>query len=119
LGLAGDADQPASNPPRPKTAPPISPILDDSLPPLGIADPDIIGAYRVQIATSSHFPRILFDKTYPFMTEVDLSADLAGAPERFETLWIRYAVVDLLDFEHPFTRPRRIVRVGYGEGRGY
>lgn len=95
---------------RPAGAPPVAAMMDDSLPETGIGDPDAIGSYHVQIASSADFGRVLFDKTYPFMGEIDLAKDLEGAPEHLRTLWLRYALVDLLDFEHPFTRPRRIVR---------
>lgn len=102
---------------RPKDGPPLTPILDDSLPALGISDPDVIGSYHVQISSGPDFTKVLFEKTYPFMSEVDLAEDLAGAPDHVRALWIRYSVVDLLDFEHPFTRPRRILRLRPGERR--
>jgi hypothetical protein len=95
---------------RPAYPPPATAMLDDALPEMGIGDPDAIGSYHVQIASTAAFSKVLFDKVYPFMGEIDLAKDLEGAPASLDTLWLRYALVDLLDFQHPYTRPRRIVR---------
>lgn len=93
---------------RPGRAPATGLALDDEVPESGVGDPNAIGSYHVQIASSPEFARVLFDKVYPFMGEAELNKDLAGAPSRLSEVWIRWSLVDLLDFEHPFTRPRRV-----------
>lgn len=83
--------------------------LEDDVPESGVAEPTEIGSYHVQVSTSAAFGPILFDKIYPFMADIDLKADLAVKKVPHGDYWLRFALVDLLGFEHPFSRPTRII----------
>lgn len=107
---AADADSeidvsaaPAAFPPQ-RTA-----ALDDEVPDSVVADPEELGSYHVQVSSSPSFGGILFDKEYPFMADIDLRKDLLAMEVKAGRYWIRYAVVDLLGFHHPYSRPRRIL----------
>lgn len=82
--------------------------LADEVPDTTVAEPNEIGSYRVQVSTSPAFGPVLFDKLYPFMADIDLKSDLTAGKVKPGRYWLRYALVDLLGFEHPFTRPQRI-----------
>lgn len=97
------AAAPAAFPPQ-RTAP-----LNDEVPDTVVADPSELGTYHVQVSSSPSFGAVLFNKEYPFMANIDLKADLMALDVRPGPYWIRYAIVDLLGFEHPFTRPQRIM----------
>lgn len=102
--VAVDADAAvAAFPPQPTAA------LADDVPESGVAEPTEIGSYHVQVSTSPAFGPILFDKIYPFMADIDLKTDLAVKKVPPGGYWLRFALVDLLGFEHPFSRPTRIV----------
>jgi hypothetical protein len=94
---------PAAFPPQ-RTA-----ALDDAVPDSVVVDPEELGSYHVQVSSSPSFGGILFDKEYPFMADIDLRQDLLNMEVRHGRYWIRYAVVDLLGFHHPYSRPRRIL----------
>lgn len=89
--------------------PPSTAALRDEVPDTAVAEPSEIGSYHVQVSSSPSFAPPLFDKVYPFMADIDLKTDLAAMKLKPGSYWIRYALVDLLGFEHPFTRPRRVV----------
>lgn len=82
--------------------------LNDEVPESGVADPREIGSYHIQVATNAVFGPILFDKMYPFMADVDVAADLRIRKVKPGGYWLRYALVDLLGFEHPYTKPLRV-----------
>lgn len=94
---------PAAFPPEPTAA------LADEVPDSVVADPEQLGSYHVQVSTSRGFGAVLFDKEYAFMAEIDLKTDLLALDLKPGQYWIRYAVVDLLGFEHPYSRPQRIL----------
>lgn len=83
--------------------------LDDEVPDSVVADPSELGSYHVQVSSSASFGGVLFNKEYAFMANIDLKTDLMALDVRPGQYWIRYAVVDLLGFEHPFTRPQRLL----------
>ena len=90
--------------------------LDSSPPPLTQLDVDMsgglqletmmVGAYLIQISTSPDFARLLFNKVYDFMEDPDVFGDIAVLELRRGTYWARYAFLDLLGLQHPFSRPR-------------
>lgn len=94
---------PAAFPPQATAA------LADEVPDSVVADPEELGSYHVQVSSSRGFRAVLFDKEYPFMADIDLKTDLIALDLKPGRYWIRYAVVDLLGFEHPFSRPQRIL----------
>ncbi len=94
---------PAAFPPQATAA------LADEVPDSVVADPEQLGSYHVQVSSSRAFGAVLFDKEYPFMADIDLKTDLLALDLRPGQYWIRYAVVDLLGFEHPYSRPQRIL----------
>lgn len=107
---AADADSeidvsaaPAAFPPQ-RTA-----MLDDEVPDSVVADPEELGSYHVQVSSSPSFGALLFDKEYPFMVDIDLRKDLLAMEVKSGRYWLRYGLVDLLGFHHPFSRPRRIL----------
>lgn len=107
---AADADSeidvsasPAAFPPQRTGA------LDDEVPDTVVADPEELGSYHVQVSSSPSFGGILFDKEYPFMVDIDLRKDLLAMEVKSGRYWLRYGLVDLLGFHHPFSRPRRIL----------
>lgn len=102
-GARSDAEAPVG-----RFAPAPTAALDDDVPDSGVADPNEIGSYHVQVATSADFSRPFFDKLYPFMADIDLNSDLAARGTRPGTYYIRYSIVDLLGFEHPFSRALRL-----------
>lgn len=83
--------------------------LADEVPDSVVADPEQLGSYHVQVSSSRAFGAVLFDKEYAFMADIDLKTDLLALELRPGRYWIRYAVVDLLGFEHPYSRPQRIL----------
>lgn len=83
--------------------------LDDEVPDSVVADPSELGSYHVQVSSSIAFAAILFNKEYEFMASIDLKTDLMALDVKPGEYWIRYAVVDLLGFEHPFTKPQRLL----------
>lgn len=83
--------------------------LDDRVPDTVVADPTELGSYHVQVSSSPSFGSLVFNKEYPFMANIDLKTDLAAQEVKPGQYWIRYAVVDLLGFEHPFSKPKHIV----------
>lgn len=93
----------AAFPPQPTAA------LADEVPDTGVAEPTEIGSYHVQVSTSPAFGPILFDKVYPFMAEIDLASDLRSGKVKPGVYWMRYALVDLLGFEHPYAKPQRVM----------
>lgn len=107
---AADADseidvsaEPAAFPPQ-RTA-----ALDDAVPDSVVVDPEELGSYHVQVSSSPSFGGILFDKEYPFMADIDLRKDLLTMEVKSGRYWLRYGLVDLLGFHHPFSKPRRIL----------
>lgn len=94
---------PAAFPPQATAA------LADEVPDSVVADPEQLGSYHVQVSTSRGFGAVLFDKEYAFMADIDLKTDLIALDLKPGQYWIRYAVVDLLGFEHPYSRPQRIL----------
>jgi hypothetical protein len=83
--------------------------LNDELPDSVVSDPSELGSYHVQVSSSPVFASTLFNKVYPFMADIDLESDLAAIELKRGGYWIRWAVVDLLGFEHPFVRPKRLI----------
>ena len=82
--------------------------LSDEVPDSGVADPTEIGSYHIQLSSSSAFGAVFFDKDYPFMADIDVAADLRIGKVQPGFYWLRYARVDLLGFEHPFSKPLRV-----------
>lgn len=102
VAVDGPAEIP-SFPPQ-KTAP-----LNDEVPDSGVADPREIGSYHIQVATSAAaFDPALFDRVYPFMGDIDVANDLRVRKVKPGSYWLRYALVDLLGFEHPYNKPMRV-----------
>jgi hypothetical protein len=66
----------------------------------------LVGAYLIQISTSPDFARLLFSKVYDFMEDQDAFGDIAALELRKGYYWVRYAFLDLLGGQHPFSRPR-------------
>lgn len=93
---------------RASFAPAATAFLDDAVPETGVDDPKSLGSYRIQVAFAPDFHKVLYDRTYPFMAEIDLASDLVAARTRSGIYWIRWSLVDLLEFQHPFTRPQRV-----------
>jgi len=83
--------------------------LDDEVPDTVVADPEELGSYHVQVSSSPSFGGVLFDKEYPFMVDIDLRKDLLAMEVKSGRYWLRYGLVDLLGFHHPYSRPRRIL----------
>ena len=48
------------------------------------------------------------------MADIDLETDMVEAHHPTATYWVRYALVDLLGFEHSFTKPKRMILIGPG-----
>jgi hypothetical protein len=91
--------------------------LDTSPPPLTQLDVDmsdgleletmLVGAYLIQISTSPDFARLRFSKVYDFMDEApDVFGDIAVLELRRGYYWVRYAFLDLMGGQHPYSRPR-------------
>jgi hypothetical protein len=70
-------------------------------------DPAETGSYRVQVATEKEFAHVLFEKIYLFEEGGTLKEDLTKGGLRGGRYWIRLAFIDLLDFQHPYSAPRR------------
>lgn len=85
---------------------PTEPMADE-VPESGVTDPSQLGSYHIQVSTANAFEGPLYDKTYPFMADIDLPSDLLGRRTKPGVYWVRYALVDLLGFQHPYTRPQR------------
>lgn len=83
--------------------------LEDEVPDTGVDAPTEIGSYHLQIAATPAFAPVFFDQVYPFMADIDLRSDLLAKKTRPGIYWIRYALVDLLGFEHPYSKPRRVL----------
>lgn len=64
------------------------------------------GSYRVQISDTEDFKRILFDKTYPFLEDFDVRVEMRKALTKGGHYWVRSAFIDLLEFQHPFSKPK-------------
>ena len=89
-------------------APAATAALADVVPETGVADPNSLGSYHVQVSASPDFRKIMFNKVYGFMADIDIDKDLVVAGTRPGVYWIRWSLVDLLEFEHPFSRPQRM-----------
>lgn len=83
-------------------------LFGDEVPDSGVADPTEIGSYHIQLSSNSAFGAVFFDKDYPFMADIDVAADLRRAKIEPGFYWLRYARVDLLGFEHPYSKPLRV-----------
>lgn len=83
--------------------------MHDKVPETAVTDPSQLGSYHIQVGTCAAFEGGFYDKVYPFMADVDLPGDLRGKKTRPGYYYVRWALVDLLGFEHPFTRPQRAV----------
>jgi hypothetical protein len=116
---SGAAGVPAASLPlesNPAEGAPASTPVGDLPPPLTQLDSDmsgslelenmLVGAYLIQIATSPDFARLLFSKAYDFMEDQDVFGDIAVLQLRKGYYWVRYAFLDLLGGQHPFSRPR-------------
>ena len=89
-------------------SPPAEQALDDTVPEATVADPTALGSYHVQIATSPEFAKVRLDKIYGFMADIDLEGDMGAAGLDGGEYWLRWSIVDLLEFEHPYSRPQRL-----------
>jgi hypothetical protein len=68
----------------------------------------VVGSFRVQVAKEGGKKSgLILDKTYTFADKVELYNDLEAAGAETGHYWVRIAYIDLLDFQHPYTRPRR------------
>lgn len=92
-------------------APPDASPIADEVPETAVEDPKALGSYHVQVSTDPSFAAVIFNRVYPFMADIDLDGDLAARGTRRGVYWVRYSIVDLLEFEHPFTAPQRFVYV--------
>ncbi|MBI3553577.1 MAG: hypothetical protein HY077_13860 [Elusimicrobia bacterium] len=69
-------------------------------------DPSSLGSYHVQVSTSAYFRRNLIDQVYGFGSDIHLEDDVEQAGGKTGKYFIRWALIDLLDMEHPFHRPK-------------
>lgn len=65
------------------------------------------GSYRVQVSHSPEFQSVLFEKVYIFEEEMLILPDLRAYGLPSGIYWIRVAFIDLLDFQQPFSSPKR------------
>ena len=67
-----------------------------------------VTAYRIQISSTGDFEQPIFDRTYDAMKPIDLinEFDNAGVVMDQDAYWVRIALIDLLDREEKFTKPR-------------
>ncbi|MBI5239481.1 MAG: hypothetical protein HY926_03345 [Elusimicrobia bacterium] len=66
----------------------------------------LVGAYLIQMSTAPDFSRLVFNKVYDFMEDQDVFGDIAALELRKGRYWVRYAFLDLLGGQHPFSKPR-------------
>lgn len=76
-----------------------------SVPDIVIADLSA-GSLRIQVTPTKDFSVILLDKVYPFVDRMEVYEDLSAAGAGNGLFWVRMAYVDLLEFQHPFAKPR-------------
>ena len=112
LRRPADASVTAVSGQAPASGPGFSPAptgnLPDRIPETGVADPNAIGSYHVQVSSSADFKKPFFDRVYPFMAEVTIEKDLFARGTEPGEYWIRFSLVDLLEFEHPYSPPMRL-----------
>lgn len=65
------------------------------------------GSFRVQAAPTKRYDSLLLDKVYEFADQGGVYDDLHAAEIPSGFVWVRVAFIDLLGFQHPFTKPRR------------
>jgi hypothetical protein len=69
-------------------------------------DPNSLGSYHVQVSLSPAFRRNDIDAVYGFGTDIHLEYDLDALGAKTGKYYIRWALIDLLDMEHPFHKPK-------------
>ncbi|MBI5623010.1 MAG: hypothetical protein HY924_04445 [Elusimicrobia bacterium] len=70
-------------------------------------DPGDVGSTRLQVSRTQDFKVVLIDQVYSFIEDADLYREFQQSGLKDGTYYIRFAVIDLLDFQHPYTRPKR------------
>lgn len=65
------------------------------------------GSYRVQVSFTQNFEVILFEKVYIFEEEMLVLPDLRAHGLASGVYWVRIAFIDLLDFQQPFSSPKK------------
>ena len=100
-----DAGAPAAAPDS-ETPPPLTQLDVDMTGGLEL-ETMLVGAYLIQISTAPDFSRLLFSKSYDFMEDQDVFGDIAALQLRKGYYWVRYAFLDLLGGQHPYSKPRR------------
>ncbi len=69
-------------------------------------DPNSLGSYHVQVSLTPYFRNNEIDQVYGFGTDIHLEYDLDAVGAKTGKYFIRWALIDLLDMEHPFHRPK-------------
>ena len=112
--LAEDIQAGADDVPRAGFASTKTGALSEGIPETLVSDPEALGSYHVQVSLTRSFKKekLVYDKVYPFMADIDLETDMVEAHHPTATYWVRYALVDLLGFEHSFTKPKRMILIG-------
>lgn len=94
-------------PARPGEAePPSVKGLDADILKSGI-DPLEVDNYRVQVSATEGFEKVIFEKNYGFVEAAEAVRDMEAAFPKGGKYWVRYSFTDLLDFQHPYSRPKR------------
>lgn len=73
-----------------------------------ISDPTETGSFRIQISDSESFERILFDKVYLSEERINVRRDLLSSGLAPRAYWARVAFIDLLDYQQPYSAPRKV-----------
>ncbi len=72
-----------------------------------VVDPLEVGSYRVQVSDTEDFKAVLFDRTFAFLESQEVEADLRRSLPKGGKFWVRHAFIDLLEFQHPYSVPKR------------
>ncbi|MBI5208997.1 MAG: hypothetical protein HY927_03390 [Elusimicrobia bacterium] len=108
-GAAGDEAAPGAATVNVEAAPGVQPLTEAREDILGMVADDAgdVGAHRIQISRTEDFKAVLFDRTYPFIEDADLRQEFLKSGLKDGAYWMRFAIVDLLDFQHPYSKPRK------------
>jgi hypothetical protein len=78
-------------------------------------DPSSLGSYHVEVSTSPRFRPVFLDNVYGFGTDIRLEDDVDAAGGKTGKYYIRWALVDLLDMEHPFHKTKYFIFISPSE----
>jgi len=78
-------------------------------------DPASLGSYHVEVSTSPRFRPVFLDNVYGFGTDIKLEDDVDAAGGKTGKYYIRWALIDLLDMEHPFHKTKYFLFISQSE----